>query len=87
MLDTIIEFIKEHSVEALAAWGGIITLASLIVKFTPTKKDDAVWGVILKILNALALNPNIDKIKEEVKKEISERDNDTTRNGLTNALR
>jgi len=87
MLDTLIEFIKEHSVEALAVWGGIITLASLIVKFTPTKKDDAIWGVILKILNALALNPNIDKIKEEVKKEISERDNDTTRNGLTNALR
>lgn len=87
MIDIIIQFIKEHSVEALAAWGGIITLASLIVKFTPTKKDDAIWGTILKVLNALALNPNINKIKEEVKKEISERDNDTTRDGLTNALR
>lgn len=85
-----INFIKENWTEFLAAWGGIVTLASLIVRFTPSKKDDAVWEIILRVLNALALNPtqpDPQKVKEEVKKEIDERDDDSTRSALTNALR
>lgn len=89
-MDAIIEFIKANSVEMLAIWGCIITLASIIVKLTPSKKDDKVWGFILKILNALALNPNDKKEEEEKEKledELSVRDSDTTRRNLTDALR
>ena len=90
-MDAIIEFIKANSVEMLAIWGCIITLASLIVKLTPNKTDDKVWGTILKILNALALNPNEKKKQEEGKAKLDDelrlRDDDTTRRNLTDALR
>lgn len=34
-----------------------VTLASVIVKFTPSKKDDEIVGKIQKVLNTIALNP------------------------------
>ena len=43
---TFIEFIKEHAAEAWMLWGAIITIASVIVKLTPTKKDDEVFQCI-----------------------------------------
>lgn len=87
-MENVIEFIKANSVEMLAIWGCIITIASLIVKITPSKKDDAVWGAILKVLNALALNPNVKKEeKDKLEDELSVRDSDTTRRNLTDALR
>lgn len=38
-----------------------VTLASLIVKLTPTPKDDAVVAKLLAIINTLALNKPIKK--------------------------
>lgn len=38
-----------------------VTLASLIVKLTPTPKDDAAVAKLLAIINALALNKPIKK--------------------------
>ena len=35
----------------------IVTGASIIVKLTPTPKDDAFVAKMLNVLNALALNP------------------------------
>lgn len=95
MIEQIIEFVREHSLEIWGIWGAIITIASLVVKLTPTPKDDTVWNVILKILNALALNPNEKKQNEGPKaaelealeNELSARDNDRTRANLTDALR
>lgn len=86
-LDLIIEFIKANSVEMLAIWGAIITIASLVAKLTPSKQDDALFGILMKILNALALNPNQNQIRKEVEREISERNDSTTRSNLTDALR
>lgn len=90
---TFIEFIKEHAAEAWMVWGAIITIASVIVKVTPTKKDDKVFEVVFKILNALALNPNVDKEekenedKKELEEELDERDDNTTRDNLIDVLK
>jgi len=35
----------------------VVTLASLIVKMTPSQADDAMLAKIIAVLNALALNP------------------------------
>lgn len=90
-MDTLINFIQEHGAEMWMIWGAVITIASIIVKITPTKKDDKVFEVIYKILNTLALNPNNDKKSDQVKKELeaelNERKDDTTRDSLIDALR
>lgn len=85
----VIEFIKANYVDILAIWGCIITIASIIVKLTPNKTDDKVWDFVLKVLNALALNPNAKKEEEKAKleAEINVRNDDTTRRNLADTLR
>lgn len=64
------EWITQHWQEILAWIGGIVTAASIIVKLTPTQKDDNVLAKIIKILAALSLfNPDGSLIgkKEESK--------------------
>lgn len=39
-------WIKAHGAEILAVWAGIIGAAEIIVKWTDTKKDDAILGKI-----------------------------------------
>lgn len=52
-------WITEHWKDILAVIGGIVTVASIIVKLTPTQKDDTVLEKIIKILAALSLfNPD-----------------------------
>ena len=63
-------WITEHWQEILAWIGGIVTAASIIVKLTPTQKDDNILAKIIKILAALSLfNPDGSLIgkKEEDK--------------------
>ena len=65
-----IEWIQAHWKDILAIIGGVVTVASLIVKLTPTQKDDGVLAKIIKILAALGLfNPDGSLIgkKEEDK--------------------
>lgn len=96
----IIEFIKENAAEMWMIWGAVITIASVIVKLTPNKKDDKIFAVVFKILNALALNPNVPNDGDEKKKkeqeaeeqqekleaELDERNDSTTRDTLVNEL-
>lgn len=53
----IIKFITNHKTEIIALLGGLVTVASIIVKLTPTPKDNAVLAKIINILDKLALNP------------------------------
>lgn len=54
-----IAWITEHWKDILAIIGGVVTVASIIVKLTPTQKDDTVLAKIIKILAALGLfNPD-----------------------------
>ena len=87
----VIEWIKEHALELWGIWGAIITIASIIVKLTPSQKDDSIFNIIMKILNALALNPTkkdtLEDTKKEVEEELNERNDNTTRDNLVNVLK
>ena len=50
-----IQFITQHYDEVLQIIGAIVALATLVVKLTPTQKDDNVLAKIIKILSALSL--------------------------------
>lgn len=57
-------WIMEHWKDILAVIGGVVTTASIIVKLTPTQKDDTVLAKIIKILAALSLyNPDGKMVK------------------------
>lgn len=58
------EWITAHWKDILAIIGGVVTVSSIIVKLTPTQKDDMVLGKIIKILAALGLfNPDGSIVK------------------------
>lgn len=53
------EWITAHWKDILAIIGAVVTAASLIVKITPTQKDDTVLAKIIKILAVLGIfNPD-----------------------------
>lgn len=50
-----IKFITEHYDEVLQIIGAVVALATLVVKLTPTQKDDNVLAKFVKVLSALSL--------------------------------
>lgn len=50
-----VKFIAEHVDEFLQILGAVVALATLIVKLTPTQKDDTVLSKVIKVLVALSL--------------------------------
>ena len=48
-------FITQHYDEILQILGAVVALATLIVKLTPTQKDDTILAKIIKVLSALSL--------------------------------
>lgn len=56
-ITNILAWIKAHGTEILALWAGIIGVAEIIVKWTDSKKDDAILGKIrdigIKIISLL----------------------------------
>ena len=53
------EWITAHWKDILAVIGGVVTVCSMIVKLTPTPKDDSVLAKIIAVLSALGLfNPD-----------------------------
>lgn len=57
-------WIMEHWKDILAVIGGVVTVASIIVKLTPTQKDDNILSKIITILSALSLyNPDGSMVK------------------------
>ncbi len=57
-------WIMEHWKDILAVIGAVVTAASIIVKLTPTQKDDNVLAKVIKILAALSLyNPDGKMVK------------------------
>ncbi len=58
-MSEIIKWFAEHWSDVLGVIGALITAATIIVKLTPTQKDDAVLAKIIKVLAALSLcNPD-----------------------------
>lgn len=54
-----IEWIQANGKDILAIIGGIVTVASIIVKLTPTPKDNTVLAFLIKVLSAFGIfNPD-----------------------------
>ncbi len=54
----LINFVKTHIDELAAIFGAAVALASLVVKLTPTTKDDELLGKLVKLLDHLSIvNP------------------------------
>lgn len=89
MLDTILEFISTHNVEVWGIWGAVLTIVSLLIKISPSERAKRIFETVIKVLDALNLNPHTRKEvkKKELEREINERDNDRTRANLTDELR
>lgn len=51
----LIHWCTQHWQDVLAIIGGVVSVATVIVKLTPTQKDDAVLGKIIAVLSALSL--------------------------------
>ena len=49
------KFLTQHAQELLQILGAVVALATLIVKLTPTSKDDCILAKIIKVLSALSL--------------------------------
>lgn len=65
-----IQWITEHWKDILAIIGGVVMVASTVVRLTKSDKDDKALNIIIKILVALSLfNPDGSLIgyKEEDK--------------------
>jgi len=57
----IVQWFQGHLTQIVAVIGGIITVASIIVKWTPTLKDDTILLAIIKFLSKyIALNRTTD---------------------------
>lgn len=54
--------------ESIFSWIGlVVTTCSGVVKLTPTKKDDGVWGKVVKVLDYASV-VNTPSNKEKLKK-------------------
>jgi DUF1009 family protein len=51
-----IGWMTEHWIELVAAVGAAVILARIVVKLTPTPKDDSVLEKIVNILKAIGLH-------------------------------
>lgn len=58
-MGTVIAWFQLHWVDVVSIYTGIVTVASIIVKLTPTLKDDTVLLSIIKFVGKyIALNTN-----------------------------
>ena len=61
-ISAIVTWGKENLVNILAVYAGIVTVASIIVKMTPSAKDDAILSKITGFIGKwIALNPTEKK--------------------------
>lgn len=46
-----LSWILEHKEDLLAIYGAVVAICTIIVKLTPSTKDDTIWGKIINILD------------------------------------
>lgn len=54
-MNSIIEYISTNWGDLIVALGGIVIAARVIVKLTPTPKDDAILGKVVALLKHVGL--------------------------------
>ena len=50
-MDAIVSWISNHWSDILAVYGGVVALATTIVKLTPSQEDDAVLAKVINVVN------------------------------------
>lgn len=61
------EWITVHWKDVLAVIGGVVSVVSLIVKLTPTQKDDTFLAKVIKLLSIFGIvNPDGSFIGKKV---------------------
>lgn len=50
-----IDWILEHWADLLAIYGGVVAVATIIVKWTPSTKDNEILDKIIKILDKFSV--------------------------------
>ena len=55
MINEILNLITDHYNELLAIVGGIVSISTIIVKLTPTTKDDEILNKIINFLAKFSL--------------------------------
>ena len=63
-MNEIINFLQHNYNNILAVIGGVVSTATIIVKFTPTTKDD---DILDKVINVLAKFSIINTKKDQAK--------------------
>ena len=57
-MNAVLEFLQAHWDELCVAFTALVTFCTVVVKLTPSQKDDAVLAKIVKILDYLSVvNP------------------------------
>lgn len=49
-----LDWIIEHWDDLLAIYGGIVAICTVVVKLTPSIKDDEIFGKIIKVLDTFS---------------------------------
>lgn len=47
----IIAFVTSHWQDIFGIYGAVVAACTTVIKLTPSKKDDTVWGNIVKVLD------------------------------------
>ena len=63
----VITFFTAHWSDILAIYGAIVGCCTTVVKLTPSKKDDTIWGNIVKVLDFFS-TAFTDSDKEKLEK-------------------
>jgi hypothetical protein len=62
----IIEWITAHWQDILAIWGGLVVVATVIVKMTPSQRDDKILAWVVKLFDQFSVvNPKGTKVTKE----------------------
>jgi hypothetical protein len=56
-----IEWITSHWDEVLAVYGGLVAVCTIIVKWTPSTKDDELLGKIVNVLDKFSTSKKAKK--------------------------
>jgi hypothetical protein len=48
-MEAIIPWITSHGSDLLAIWGGLVAVATVVCKITPTTKDDEILAKVVKL--------------------------------------
>ena len=59
------EWVISHWLDIVAVITGIVTVASIIAKLTPTETDDKIVAKILQVIDLLAINNKPTELKKD----------------------